>query len=445
MNKIGYWLALLLCSLFVNMALAQGDSLSFTLKEAQDYAMENSYELKVKNMEVAKARKKVWETISDGLPQVSGSYDYTKTLDQPVWLIPAENFGGTEGEFFEMKSMPDKSSDFGLNVAQKIFDGSYIVGVQSAKIYVQLSKDAQEKTGVEIKEATTLAYYSVLVAKELKKIMVENEQNTQKMLSDVKAFYKNGFREEQDVDQLELMAGNANNEVLKADRQIDVALTVLKYVMGFPLEQKFELEDELSDYVDAVLVQETDNTPFNPASHIDFRILNTQEAAGKKLLKLEKSMFLPRVDAFYNMRYSESRNFLTGSVDWFTTSLVGVSVKWDLFTSGRRFSRIKQAKIDLNIVRTQQKQAIENLHKDYLTSSTEFETAVEKYKNDEENRDLSLKIYNKSKIKFNNGMENSFNLSQIESQYLQAQGNYYQSVFELLQAQLNRDKVLSKL
>ena len=49
---------------------------------------------------------------------------------------------------------------------QIIFDGSYLVGLQSAKVFLEISKNAKEKTDLEVRKAVINAYGNVLLAEE---------------------------------------------------------------------------------------------------------------------------------------------------------------------------------------------------------------------------------------------------------------------------------------
>jgi len=60
---------------------AQQDStqtFSFSLAEAQTYALENSYDIKNKQLDIEIVKKQIWQTTAIGLPQlaVSGSFRY---------------------------------------------------------------------------------------------------------------------------------------------------------------------------------------------------------------------------------------------------------------------------------------------------------------------------------------------------------------------------------
>ena len=90
-----------------------------------------------------------------------------------------------------------------------------------------------------------------------------------------------------------------------------------------------------------------------------------------------------------------------------------------MMKSSRQKLKLTKLKISAGLTET-------TLQKDYLTAVAEMESALEKYENDKENRALAEKILEKSKIKFNNGLTSSTELSQLETQYIQSYGCLYQ-------------------
>ena len=139
---------LFLITIFVSVlgAKAQEEPMSFTLYAATQFAMENSYVLHNTKQDIIIAEKKVWETISTGLPQVTGTMDYVKNISAakspfPVAIIPKE--------FWPALGIPDDTpldgtfpisfaqkynSNYGLGVTQQIIDGSWMIGVSSAEL-----------------------------------------------------------------------------------------------------------------------------------------------------------------------------------------------------------------------------------------------------------------------------------------------------------------------
>lgn len=439
------WLLALL--LFSAGLSAQEEQVAFTLDEAQQYAMQNSFVLINSQRDIRAAQKKVWETITIGLPQVTGSAAYNANLDLPVSLIPAEFFGGEPGEYQAVKFGQDYNSDFGFTVSQLIFDGSYIVGIGSSKIYLNLAKQANEKSEISIRDAVAQAYYMVLVGQQNLEVMKENLENSIELYEETKAYYDNGFREEMDVDQMRILVKNAENEVLKAEREIKIAKVVLKYTMGYEIVQPIELTDELNKFL-TPLVEKTTPGSFDISNHIDYRMAVTNFQVSEKMLKLEKVTFLPRLSAFYNFSktsYGNNANLFKSSVSWYPSSMIGFQLSMPIFNSGQKVFKVQQAQIELEKAKTSRQLAETTLQKDFLTAVAEMESALEKYENDSENRELAERILDKSKIKFNNGMTSSTELSQLESQYIQTHGAYIASILQVLQANLKLEKAKGTL
>lgn len=443
--KAASWMILMI--LGVSESFAREKDSSFSLAEAHAYAMTNSYYIRNAALDTDNARSKVWETITTGLPQVTGTSSYNKFLNLPVSLIPGEFFGGDPGTYIPVKFGQDYSSDFGFTVSQMIFDGSYIVGVGSSRLYLEMARQAGEKNAIEIRNAVSQAYYLVLIGRENLSVMTENLQNVRNMLRETTALYENGFMEEQDVDQMKMLVKSAENEVLKAEREITIATTVLKYTMGMPLDQEIVLSDSLGTFLTPLIGQES-TSGLDYTTHIDYRLAASQVSAAEKLLKLEQASFLPRLNGFYSYSktaYGNRANLFDSEQSWYPSSLIGLSLSFPLFTSGQRILKIRQAKVDLQKASNIRELASQTIQKDYLTAVANMETASEKYLNDLENRDLAIKILNKGKIKFNNGISSSTELMQLENQYLQAHGAYIGSVMQLLMSDLELKKTLGKL
>lgn len=418
---------------------------SFNLDQAIAYAMEHSYVLHNTRQDINIAHKKVWETISTGLPQVSGSANYNWFLNLPVSLIPGEFFGGEPGTYLPVKFGQDFNSDFGLSVSQLIFDGSYIVGVGSAQLYVDLAKQANEKTEIDIREAVTQAYLLVLISERYKEVMLDNQANTEKLYSETKIYFDNGLRESQDVDQLKILMKNAENEVLRSERELTIAKTVLKYTMGYDLSSEIELVDQVETFV-LPLIGEQSKIQLDINNHIDYKLALSNFESSQKLLKLEQVSYLPRLSGFFSYTktaYGNDANLF--KQEWYPSSLVGLQASIPIFNSGMKHARVQQAKLELDKAATQQKLAEITLQKDYLTAKADMETARERFVNDRENRDLAKSILDKTHIKFNNGMISSAELSQQESQYIGAYQAMVTSTLQLLQADIKLKKAAGAL
>ena len=84
------------------LGVAQDTPVSFSLDEAVEWGMNYNRTLKRATIELQKAHKEKWKTLSIGFPQIQANLVYQNNIEQPVSLIPAQLFGGQAGEFSEV-------------------------------------------------------------------------------------------------------------------------------------------------------------------------------------------------------------------------------------------------------------------------------------------------------------------------------------------------------
>lgn len=225
----------LILLLIAGLSLAQSGekkSFSLSLKDAVNHAIQNNYTAINANRDVEAAKLKKWETTTIGLPQVNGSVGYQNNFRLQKSLIPAEFFGGNPGEFIPVAFGTKHNMNAGLTVTQLLFDGSYLVGLQSAKTYLQISENAKKKTNQELTEMVVNAYGNVLLAEESAAILQKNKTTLEKTLNDTREIFKNGFIEEENVEQLQITLSSVNSALENVKRQRKIALDLLKLVLG---------------------------------------------------------------------------------------------------------------------------------------------------------------------------------------------------------------------
>ena len=124
-----YCFSFIICSL--NFTFAQQLPEQVTLEQAIAFGEKNNRNIQKANLEIRKAYKDQWSTIAIGLPQISANANYQNFLELPTSLIPAQFFGGNEGDFAEVQFGTPQTMTAGVTIQQLIFDGSYIVGLEA--------------------------------------------------------------------------------------------------------------------------------------------------------------------------------------------------------------------------------------------------------------------------------------------------------------------------
>jgi outer membrane protein TolC len=443
-NKI-----ILITLLFVSILQAQDkkESFSFTLKEAIEHAIQNNYSAINANRDIEAAKQKKWETTTIGLPQINGAVGYQNNIKIQKSLIPAEIFGGQPGTFQEVAFGTKHNMSSSLTLTQLIFDGSYLVGLQSAKTYLEISQNAKIKTSQEIKELIVNSYGNVLLADESILILVKNKSILEKTLSDTKEIFKNGLIEEENVEQLQITLASINSSLENVKRQKTIANDMLKLLLGIDLQSELVLTDKL----DALTINNVDlnllKEEFNVTNNIDYKIGKNLETSKELLLKLEKSKALPSLGAAMNFGYNSFGNnftFLNQDQKWFNYSNVGLSLNVPIFSSFGRSSRTQQAKIALEQSKTELTQTEQKLKLQFEKAKSDYEFSLEQLTTSKSNLNLAERIENKNQIKFKEGLSSSFDLTKAQEQLYAAQQNYLQAMLDVINKRATLEKLLNK-
>ena len=417
----------------------------FTLEEAIQYGLDNGYNSRIAKKDVAIALKQKWEIIAQGLPQISGEANYTNNLKQPVTLIPGEVAGGEPGTFVPITFGTQHSVNATGTWNQLIFDGSYIVGIQSAKTLLQISENAKVKTDLEVKKAITDAYGNVLLASESVDILKKNLSTIEKNLNDTRKIFENGLAEEEDVEQLEITRLNLEANLNNSIRMQSIAYDMLKVTMGIPVENKITITDNLSE-----LSKENFNLlllskKINVEENIDYRIAEDRANLSEVEVKLEKSKALPRLSAFVNYGvagYSDEFTFFDSDQDYFTQSVLGINLSIPIFSSGKRSAKTAQKQLAFEQAKLELEQTKNQVTLEIANARNEYQFALENYENKERNLELAERIENKNNIKFFEGIATSFELSEAQQQLFQAQQDYLQAMLDVISTKAELENLL---
>ena len=410
--------------------------MTLSLDQAIDYAIKNSFSNRIAKEDIKSAKKQKWETTTIGFPSIDAGIDYQNFLKQQVSLIPAEFFGGTPGEFTEVIFGTKQNLNLAITLKQLLFDGSYFVGLESARTFLKISEQAKEKTELLTREAVINAYGTVLISEESIKILKANIQILEKSLNDTQKIFENGLTEEENVEQLEITLGNIKSQLSSVIRLKAIAYQMLNLTMGNDIDVKLTLTDTLDSLtrsnIDLKLISES----FNLNNHIDYRIAENDRESKRLLMQLEKSRALPTLNAFINYGTQMNSNS-TSLLDFsgqrgFNYSLLGVSLNVPLFSSLARSSRTQRAKINLDIADIQLKETEERLSLEAKMARSDYQLSIENYQTAKKNLDLAEKIEKKQRIKFVEGISSSFDLTQAQNQLYSQQQTFIQSMLDVI-------------
>jgi len=436
----------LIFTLLTSFARGQDLPESLTLEEAITFGLKNNSAIINADLEIQKAYKEKWKTIAIGLPQISAEANYQNFLERPVSLVPAEFFGGNPGEFSELTFGTKQNLIGTVKLEQLIFDGSYLVGLEAIKVYLNISEKLFEKTTLEVKKLTVTTYTSVLLAEYNVNFLEKNIAKLEDNLTEVHQLFKNGFEEEESVEQIRLTLSSMNSQLKYAKNFIKITEEILKFVIGYPLDQKLVLSSGVEDiFSEASLLTDKPDAD-DIINNIDIQIAENKMNSDALLFKLEKSKSLPKLMAFINGTYTGNSNeftFTENSQKWFGSSLVGVKLNIPIFSSLGRSANTQKAKITLEQAKTNLNEVQNRVQIEVNAALNDYQLAIENYFTEKENLRLAERIEKKNQTKYFEGMVSSFELRQAQLQLYTIQSSFLNSINNVITKKIELETLLN--
>ena len=137
--------------------------LSLNLDQALEMALRKNTTMLNAALDIDYAESQVNELKAQGLPQVSGSADFSHTFKIPTQIIPGD-FVGQPGTTIATQFGVPFNVNVGVGASQLLFDGTFFLGLKAASEFVNISKLSASASEIDIKEGVTKAYYMAPVS-----------------------------------------------------------------------------------------------------------------------------------------------------------------------------------------------------------------------------------------------------------------------------------------
>lgn len=436
-----------------NWAQAQEtETTKLSLKEAINYALAHNPELQKSKIDVAISKETVKQTVAIGLPQVSatGSYQhYTRIPGN--WI---RNFVEAPGqpEYIFLQFQQKINSTGALGVNQLLFDGSYLVGLKATQQFVDMSKYLEAKTAYDVQVNVSKSYLMVASARMNLELIEKNIEVLEKTASDVKALYKEGFSEELDYKRVQLSLNNLNVQKQKINNTIEMLVNLLKMQLGMDLTQSLELSDDIESIDASMQLAEVSNSSsFSPSLRPEYQILNQSIRLGKLDKKRYQMGYLPRLVGFYQHQQMTMRpefNFfesnLTPNNSWVPSDLFGLQVQWTLFDGLNTRSKIREVQYKIDKAEIDLSAFEKAASMEWKTAQNNYITQLDQAALQKTNMDLAQEIYEKTQLKFKEGVGSTLEMMQAETELKNAQINYLNAVYDLVIAKIDYHKSIGK-
>jgi outer membrane protein TolC len=416
---------------------------SFSLKQAVDYAIAHQVQVKNSQLDLQNANAKVNEIRAMGLPQVNGSLSLTNNLILQRVFIPARIFNpaAAEGELIAAKFGVDNAGFANVGLSQLVFDGTYLLGLKASSVYKDLAVKSVTQSKQQVAENVTKAYYGILVNEKRQGLLALNVARLDTLLKETRELNKQGFVEKIDVQRLDVQANNLRTELENIDRLQALSYSLLKFQMGYPMEEPIRLSETL-EKVELATFNTNAAGDFNYSNRIEYSILQTQENLAELDLKSIKAGYLPRLLLNANYGYNAGANGFGDLVKnpWFDNAAVTIALQIPIFDGYSKKYRAIQSANNLQKVRQSYGLLKSSIDMQRSQASITMKNALESMKEQKANLELANEISRVTRVKYQNGVGSNLEVLNAESSIKESQANYFTALYNALVAKVELEK-----
>lgn len=203
--------------------------------------------------------------------------------------------------------------------------------------------------------------------------------------------------------------GKIEAQIMEAQNNSQNAAAYLNFLLNKPLENKIEIDTAFNTLKTNV----PESIGADMGSREELQKIKAGINANQQVVNLNKAFWIPKLGTSVDLG---SQGFHWQFNDQTRYALLGVSLDWNLFASGRNKLRTKQAEMDLNALNSQYEQVDNQLHLQVKTTVNNYLSALEIYQSTQAQVDAAQKYFNDTFKRYKQGQA-----TQIE--YLDARNN----------------------
>lgn len=420
---------LMLLSAAHSFAQNEDGALSISLKSAQDYAVEHNKTLKNSSLDIRKAEAAKWGAIASMLPQVSASLGYS-------------NYCGYEMNLGPMSMSMPATGTLGIT-ASVALTGQQIIGIQMAEMSKTLADITTQQSEDEIRYQVAKIYMSILVMQNTTELLERSLENLESLQETTQNAVDVGAAEQTDADKLMVQVLSLRTSISSTNRSLEMLENSMRLQLGCGVNTKLTLTQTVDDILKPEAILALQNETFNVENNYNYQLLQENSKLLKKQIDLKIMGYVPTLSAYY--QYSGRTYF--GKKEGFNMTppnLIGLTLNIPIWSSGKTWSDVKQAKIEYekfqNTIETTRDALLVQERQLRYNVTSNYET----YEAQKLNLEVTERVFTNVSNKFEHGMASSLELTTASSDIISAQSNYISAVLNLVNAQIEFEQLLNR-
>jgi outer membrane protein len=400
---------LAILALFLSMTGA--DTLTFTVEQAIDFALQKNPEVAQLTIEYERSQQQVGQAISSFYPKVTASGYFAYITDVPV---------------IEFDSIPipfGSNENYGLRLSlqQVLFTWGKLYNAYKIS---DLASDIAELSLVrkrqEIRYSVTDAFYGLLVLDEYTKQARASLEQLERFAASVETRFKAGLVSRFDLLRAQVQVENLKPQVIQSENALNLAREGFKLLLGMDLETEFLLAGELrmieEDFSLDQLVEDA------AENRVEIKNLKKTERIAQLAQAIARRANLPSVVG--GATYERTKPFSITGDEWGSSLTFNIGFELPLFTGFNNLYKSREAGLVIKEARL----ALENLERAIIVEVKQaylsYLAAKEAIDAAEKNVGQAREAFNIIETRYKSGLATNLEVLDTELAYRQAQVNY---------------------
>lgn len=406
---------------------------AITLQDALNYALANSEVIRQARLDIEKAQQQVTEYKAGALPQISLTSSLTGNPIVQQFVLPAEAFGGTPGEFLAIKAGQTWTALSQVQVRQQLYNQQLFTGFKAARASAEYYELVNRVSEENVIEQVAANYYQVLISIEKIKVVNANLEQVVKMERIVAGQVENGLAKKIDLNRIKVNRSNLETEKSSLENAVAQQENLLKYYMGKPVTEEIVLMSMPIVDLDISAAPLLNNEPINTMQLNAYQVLEKQDELLGLQSKAEKASGFPTLslDANYTYNTQNSKlNLYTKNALNYDMSAVNLTLSIPLFDGNARKSRIRQIETDRRKVVEEKKRTDNGLQMDLQNAQTQMLISYKTIQSQKDNLALAEEVFFSTQNNYRNGLAPMTDLLNAETELVKVQNNYHEALLD---------------
>ena len=410
-----------LAMMMVSGTAMAADTVQLDLKDSVQMALENNRNIKSALAGVDAAK---WNL---------SSYR-RKTGVTFSWAATAQRIGGRTNELNGIDG-----SQYGntWKASMPLYNGSLRAAIDQYGYGLNEADVTLENVKQGIRYEATADYYKILQCRNLISVQQDAVNTLQEHLDNVNAQYRVGTVAKSDVLASQVQLANAQQALVTAQNNYDIAISTLNNVVGLPTDTVLDIRDQLK-YTKYDLSLD-DCTKYALANRADGAAAYYAVKQAEAAINTARSGYYPTVNAVASKTIAGDSGFKDNESE---TWVAGAEASWNIFDNGVTAANIKAAEASLVTKQEKAHQTDETIQLDVRTAYLSLQAAEKNIQTTQVAVTQAEEDYKIAQVRYSAGVGTNLDVMDANEKLTSARTNYYTALYQYNTSKAALDKAM---